>query len=153
MAKKKEGDLASNRKAFHNYEILETLDAGIVLFGTEVKSLRDHGGNIQDAYIIVSGPDVLLKNVMISAYRFGNIHNHTERRDRVLLLHKNEKKKLQQISEQQGLTLIPLALYLNNGFIKVKIGIAKGKKTHDKRECIKEREHKKDIARAYKNKE
>ena len=144
-------ELASNRKAFHNYEILDTLEAGIALVGTEVKSLRSHGGNIADAYILVSKGNVLLKNASIAPYNFGNIHNHEEKRERVLLLHKLEIQKIKQAADQKGLTLIPLALYLKNGIVKVKVGIAKGKKAYDKREALKEREHKQTIARALKN--
>lgn len=151
MGKKVEGDLVSNRKAFHNYEILETLEAGILLLGTEVKSLKDNGGNLQDAYILASASGVLLKNASIALYRFGNIHNHEEKRDRPLLLHKNEILKLREVSEKKGLTLIPLALYLKNGIIKVKVGVAKGKKTYDKREAVKDKEHQRDMERAMKN--
>lgn len=153
MAKNREGELVSNRRAFHDYEILETLEAGVILQGTEVKSLREHGGNLQDSYVLVSNHSVLLKNASIAPYRFGNVHNHEEKRDRKLLLHKNEILKLKEISQQQGLTLIPLALYLKKGFVKVKIGVAKGKKAHDKREAIKAREHKKAIERALRNRD
>ena len=151
MAKNREGDLVSNRKAFYDYEILETFEAGISLLGTEVKSLKDHGGNIQDAYILVSESGVILKNASISPFRFGSVHNHTEKRERLLLLHKNEIKQLKEVSEQKGLTLIPLALYLKKGFIKVKLGVAKGKKSYDKRDSVKDKEHKRDIDRAMKN--
>jgi SsrA-binding protein len=153
MAKNREGELVSNRRAFHDYEILETLEAGILLQGTEVKSLREHGGNLQDSYILVSNHKVILKNASISPYRFGNIHNHEEKRERQLLLHKNEIVRLKEVSQQKGLTLIPLSLYLKKGWVKVKIGIAKGKKAHDKREALKEREHKKAIDRALRNRD
>ena len=151
MAKNREGDLVSNRKAFYDYEILETFEAGISLLGTEVKSLKDHGGNIQDAYVLVSGSAVILKNASISPFRFGSIHNHPEKRERLLLLHKNEILQLKEVSEKKGLTLIPLALYLKKGFIKVKLGVAKGKKSYDKRDSVKDKEHKRDIDRAMKN--
>lgn len=151
MAKKKEGELASNRKAFHDYEILETFEAGIVLLGTEIKSLRDHGGSLQDAYIIITNNEVILKNVSISPYRYGGVFNHTERRERKLLLHKREIAKLKNLLEQKGLTLIPLALYLKNGFVKVKLASARGKKAYDKRAALKERDHKKSIDKAMKN--
>ncbi len=146
-----EKDLASNKRAFYDYEILDTLEAGIVLVGTEVKSLKDHGGNLQDSYILVAKSAVVLKNASISLYRFGNLHNHEEKRERKLLLHKQEILKLKEASERKGLTLIPLALYLKKGIIKVKIGIAKGKKTYDKRESVKDKEMKRDIDRAMKN--
>ncbi|MBM3197816.1 MAG: SsrA-binding protein SmpB [Chlamydiae bacterium] len=149
-AKKQDHDLASNNKAFYHYEIIEMLEAGIALTGTEVKSLRDHGGNITDSYVIVSSGKAILKNASIAAYRFGNIHNHEEKRERVLLLHKQELVRLENVTQQKGLTVIPLALYLKKGKIKVKLGIAKGKKAYDKRESIKEREHKQSMARAIK---
>ncbi len=156
MAKKKiksDTELVSNRRAFHNYEILETFEGGVVLLGTEVKSLRDHGGHLQDAYIIVSDSKVVLKNASIAPYRFGNVHNHEERRERQVLLHKREIYKLKVALQEKGLTLIPLALYLKKGFIKVKIGIAKGKKTYDKRAALKEREHKRSVDRAIKDRD
>lgn len=153
MAKKFESDLVSNRKASFNYEILDTIEAGIILYGTEVKSLKNHGGHLQDAYIIISGGTVVLKNASIAPYVFGNVHNHVDKRDKLLLLHKNEILKLKEASDKKGLTLIPLALYLKKGFIKVKVGIAKGKKSYDKREAIKTREHNKSIDRALKNRE
>ncbi|MBS0621195.1 MAG: SsrA-binding protein SmpB [Verrucomicrobia bacterium] len=150
MAKKKpDSELVSNRKAGHEYEILDTFEAGIILLGTEVKSLRNHGGSLQDAYILVSdGGEVILKNASIAPYRFGNLFNHEERRERKLLLHKREVEKLKSLSGERGLTLIPLGMYLKNGFVKVKIGVARGKKSHDKRSALKEREHKRDIERA-----
>ena len=110
MAKNKEGDLVSNKRASHEYEILDTLEAGILLQGTEVKSLKDHGGNLQDSYILVSGKRVILKGASIALYKFGNIHNHEEKRDRELLLHKNEILKLKEFTQRQGFSLIPLAL-------------------------------------------
>lgn len=150
---KSDSELVSNRKASYEYEILDTLETGIVLQGTEVKSLRNHGGQLQDAYVLVSGPRLLLKNASIAPYMFGNIHNHTEKRDRVLLVHKNELLKLKEVSEKKGLTLIPLSLYLKKGVIKVKIGVARGKKTYDKREDIKAKEHKRSIDRAMRQRE
>ncbi|MCK4935060.1 MAG: SsrA-binding protein SmpB [Simkaniaceae bacterium] len=151
MVKKNPGELVSNRRAFHDYEILETLEAGIALQGTEIKSLRDHGGALQEAYVVIKSHEAFLIGSSIAPYKFGNIHNHEEKRSRKLLLHKKEIDKLQKQSEQKGLTLIPLALYLKKGFVKVKIGIARGKKSHDKRSTIKERESKRDIERALKN--
>ena len=147
----KENELASNRKAFHDYEILETFEAGIILTGTEVKSLRNHEASLQDAYVLVSGNDVILKNASIVPYRFGTIYNHEERRDRKLLLHKREIEQLKVISQERGLTLIPLAFYLKNGYVKVKIASAKGKKAYDKRAAIKSKEAKRAIERAMKH--
>jgi SsrA-binding protein len=153
MGRKAEGDLVSNRKASHDYEILETLEAGILLQGTEVKSLRAHGGSLQDSYILVSGKHVLLKGANIALYSFGNIHNHEEKRDRELLFHKREIIRLKDISQKQGLALIPLALYFKKGLIKVKVAIAKGKKAYDKREALKTRQHQKEMDRAMKHRE
>ncbi len=147
----KENELVSNRKAFHDYLIMETFDAGLVLLGTEIKSLRDHGGSLQDAYILISQDKVILKNASIAPYRMGNVYNHQERRDRQLLLHKREIKTLKTSSQEKGLTLIPLSIYLSRGYAKVKVGIARGKKTYDKRAALKEREHKKMIDRATKD--
>ncbi len=153
MAKKFDSELVSNRKASYDYEILDTWEAGVILQGTEVKSLKNHGGNLQDSYVIISGSKVILKNASISPYSFGNIRNHEEKRDRLLLLHKNEILKLKEASERKGLTLIPLALYLKKGLIKVKLAVAKGKKSYDKREALKTKEHKKSMDRALKNRE
>jgi SsrA-binding protein len=143
--------LVSNRKAFHDYEILETFEAGISLQGTEVKSLKNHQGSLQDAYILISKNTPLLKESSITPYSFGNRYNHEEKRERKLLLHKREIEKLRVASEQKGFTLIPLAFYLKRGHIKVKIAIAKGKKTYDKRHALKEREHQRAMDRAMKD--
>ncbi len=154
MAKKtSEGELVSNRRAFHEYEILETFEAGIVLLGTEIKSLRDHGGSLQDAYVLVSNGEVFLRNSSIAPYRYGNIHNHEDKRERKLLLHKREIAKLGSHSSEKGLTIIPLAMYLKNGIVKVKIASARGKKLYDKRAAVKEREHKRSMDRAFKGAE
>lgn len=148
MAKKSDAELVSNRRASHEYEILDTWEAGIALLGTEVKSLRNHGGSLQEAYIIVSRSGVFLKNASIAPYRFGNLFNHEERRERKLLLHKREIAKLQSLSQEKGLTLIPLSMYLKKGVIKVKVACCRGKKLYDKRAALKEREHKKSINRS-----
>lgn len=155
MAKKNaDTELVSNRRALHDYEILESFEAGIMLLGTEIKSLRDHGGSLQDSYIIVTDQrEVILKNGSIAPYRYGNLFNHEERRERKLLLHKREIEKLKNLSQQKGLTLIPLAMYLKNGFVKVKIACARGKKSYDKRAALKEKEHKRTIARAMRDKD
>lgn len=155
MAKKHpDTELVSNRRATHDYEILETFEAGIVLLGTEIKSLRDHGGSLQDSYVLVNEQsEVILKNASISPYRYGGVFNHTERRERKLLLHKREIGKLRGLSQEKGLTLIPLAMYLKNGFVKVKIACAKGKKTYDKRQALKEKDDKKAMARAMREKD
>ena len=143
-------DLVSNRRAFHDYEILDTYEAGIILQGTEIKSLREGGGSLQDAYVLISKNRAWMKNASISPYKFGNIYNHEEKRDRELLLHKRELIKLSTQCQQKGLTLIPLALYLKRGYVKVKIGVARGKKSYDKRAALKTREQKKAMDRAMK---
>lgn len=138
-------DLVSNRRATHDYEVLETFEAGISLKGTEIKSLRDHGGSLQEAYVRVDDNELWLIGCSIAPYRYGNIHNHEEKRDRKLLMHKREIQTLKEASQEKGLTLIPLAFYLKNGCVKAKIAIAKGKKSFDKRASIKEREEKRRI--------
>ncbi len=151
MNKKSESELVSNRRARHDYEILETLEAGMSLQGTEIKSLRDHGGSLQEAYVIIDKMEAWLKGASIAPYSFGNIHNHEEKRDRKLLLHKREIEKLKRSIQEKGLTIIPLAIYLKRGRAKVKIAVARGKKQHDKRSAIKEREHKRSMERALKS--
>ena len=150
MGKKSSSDLVSNRKARHDYEILETYEAGIVLLGTEIKSLRDHGGSLQDSYVVINKREAFLKNASIAPYKFGNIFNHEERRDRKLLLHKREIETLKRHIEQKGLTLIPLAMRLKKGYVKVVIAVARGKKLHDKRSASKEKEHKREMERSLK---
>lgn len=123
-----QNELVRNRRAFHDYEIIETYEAGIALLGTEIKSLRAHGGNLAEAYVKVIQEELWLIGASIAPYRFGNIHNHEERRDRKLLMHKREIARLKEIVQQKGLTLIPLALYLKNGRVKISIGYGRGKK-------------------------
>ncbi len=142
-------ELVSNRKAGHDYEILETFEAGIILLGTEIKSLRNHGGSLQDSYVDVRGPDLILLNASIAPYTFGNLFNHEEKRPRKLLMHTREIEKLRQTVVQKGLSLIPLSIYLNKkGIAKVKIALAKGKKSYDKRAAIKEREDRRSMERS-----
>ena len=143
-------DLVSNRKAHHNYEILETLESGIVLLGTEIKSLRDHGGNLQEAYVVFHRGDAYLKNSSIAPYKFGNIYNHEERRERKLLLHKRELLRLKSVIDEKGLTIIPLGMYLKHGLVKVRLGVAKGKKAYDKRAALKARQDKREMDRSIK---
>lgn len=144
-------ELVSNRKATFNYEILETFEAGIVLAGTEIKSLRDNGGSLQDAYLKILNHEIWLIGCSIAPYRYGNIHNHEDRRDRKLLMHKREIQKLKTASQEKGLALIPLNFYLLRGKVKVKIAIAKGKKLTDKRETIKSRDDQREMQKALKN--
>lgn len=145
---KPSNELVSNRRAYHDYEVLDTYEAGIILLGTEIKSLRNHGGSLQDAYVDVKGNALWLLNSSIAPYSFGNIHNHEERRPRQLLMHKNEIEKLRRQVAEKGLTLIPLSIFLNKkGIAKVRIAVAKGKKAYDKRAALKERESKRAIQR------
>lgn len=146
----KPNDLVSNRRATFNYEILETLEAGISLQGTEIKSLRNNGGTLQDAYVKIMSNEAWLIGCNIAPYTFGNIHNHVEKRDRKLLLHKREIAQIETSISRKGLTVIPLSLYLKNGRVKVRLGIAKGKKSHDKRQAIQERDEKREMGRMMK---
>jgi SsrA-binding protein len=148
---RKAGELATNRKATHNFELLETFEAGIALLGTEIKSLRDHGGTLLDSYVAVLENELWLLNCSIAPYRFGNIRNHEERRKRKLLMHKREIAHLKEAVQEKGLTIIPLSFYLKEGRVKVKLAIAKGKKTLDKRETIKERDVKRRMDQAMKS--
>jgi SsrA-binding protein len=151
MAEKKEDTtVATNRKARHDYFIEETLEAGLVLQGTEVKSLRLGLANLTDSYAIVKKDEVFLFNANISPYPHGNIMNHEPLRTRKLLLHREEIRKLIGKITQKGFTLIPLKIYFVRGKAKVLIGLAKGKKAFDKRETIKEKESKREVDRAVK---
>ena len=153
MSKAPNPELVSNRRAGFDYEILETFEAGIVLVGTEIKSLRNHGGSLQDSYVDARGHEFWLMNANIAPYSFGNIHNHEDRRPRKLLMHKREIAKISKQVVEKGLALIPLSIFLKKGIAKVKIAIAKGKKNYDKREAIREREDKRSIQRAIKESE
>src|SRR3712207_2351068 len=137
--KKKEGTLAENRKAFHDYFIEETYEAGISLVGTEVKSIRAGKANLKDSYAYIKDREVFVSNMHVSPYEQGNIFNRDPLRDRKLLLHKSEIFKLIGYTSQEGYTLVPLALYLVRGRVKVKLGVAKGKHNYDKREALKEK--------------
>lgn len=140
-----------NRKAQHDYFVEETLEAGIVLTGTEIKSIRAGNCNIKDCYGIVKNHEVYLLNMFVSPYKEGNIFNHEETRSRKLLLHKKEIKKIESAIETKGLTLVPLKLYFKDNYLKVSLGICRGKKDYDKRESIKERDVKREALRNIKN--
>ena len=139
-----------NRVARHDYFILDEIECGIALTGTEIKSIRDGKANIKDSYGIVKNGEVFLLNMFISPYKQGNIFNHQETRTRKLLLHKTEIRKLDQSIKLEGNTLIPLKIYFVKGRAKVLLGLCKGKKNYDKRETIKERDIKRDIAKKLK---
>ena len=143
--------VATNRKAFHDYFIEERYEAGILLQGTEVKSLREGRVNLQDSYASVRGSEMFLHQCHISPYSHGNIMNHDPTRVRKLLLHKMEISKLLGKTQQKGLTLIPLRIYFSKrGYAKVELGLAKGKKLYDRRETIKAREAGREVQRAIK---
>lgn len=146
--KKSSAELVSNRQARHYYEILETFEAGIALKGTEVKSLRDAGGNLAESYIRVKGSELWLVGAHIAPYRHGTIYNHEERRERKLLMHGYEIRRLHAQVKEKGITLVPLSLYLSKGRVKLKLATAKGKKVHDRRQAIKERDDKRRIEKA-----
>ncbi|MBQ3142139.1 MAG: SsrA-binding protein SmpB [Bacilli bacterium] len=129
-----------NRKARFNYFIKDEIECGIELKGTEIKSIRLGNLNINDSYARIKNGEVFLLNMYIGKYEQGNIFNHDERRERKLLLHKSEIRKLIKEVELQGVTLIPLKIYIKNGKAKVLLGVSKGKKQYDKRETIKERD-------------
>lgn len=134
-----------NRKAQHDYFIDEIIEAGIVLTGTEIKSIRSGDCNIKDCYGLIKNNEVFLLNMYIGQYKEGNIFNHEETRNRKLLLHKKEIAKLQKAIEQKGYTLIPIKLYFKDNKLKVALGICHGKKDYDKRESIKERDIKREV--------
>jgi SsrA-binding protein len=149
--KKEDTAVATNRKAYHDYFIEETLEAGMALQGTEVKSLRLGLANLSDSYALVRKDEVFLFNANISPYPHGNIMNHEPLRTRKLLLHKQEIRKVIGKMTQKGFTLIPLKLYFVRGKAKVLIGLAKGKKSFDKRDTIKEKESKREVERVMKD--
>ena len=140
--------IADNRRARHDYELLDRVEAGIVLTGTEVKSLREGRASLVDGYAAVKDGEVWLHNVHIPEYTQGTWTNHEPRRTRKLLLHRDQIRKLNAKTQESGLTVIPLALYFKDGYAKVEIGVARGKKSYDKRHSIAEREAKRDAARA-----
>jgi len=142
-----EKTVATNRKALHDYHIHEKYEAGLVLTGTEVKSLRQGRVNLRDSYAIIKDGEAYLLNCHISPYSHGNIQNHDPLRTRKLLLHKKEIKRLWGRVSQEGYTLIPLRIYFKNGWAKVEIAVAKGKRKYEKRESIREREARREIER------
>ena len=141
----------TNRKAKFDYFIEEEYEAGIVLTGTEIKSIRNGHCNIKDSYGIVKNNEVFLLNMFIGQYKEGNIFNHNETRTSKLLLHKKEIKKISQAIEMNGLTLIPLKVYFKNNILKVLLGVCKGKKQFDKRETIKQRDINREVKKNLKN--
>ena len=148
---KQEKVAASNKKAFHEYTILEKYNTGIVLTGTEIKSIRAGKVNLKDSFAKIEKGEVWLYKMHISPYEMGNIYNHDPERKRKLLLTKTEIRKLTEKMKGTGETLVPLKMYISGGWAKVEIGIAKGKKLHDKREDIAQKDIKRDMDRAKKS--
>ena len=146
--------VSTNRKAYHDYFIEETCEAGISLLGTEVKSLREGKANLKDSYALIKGNEIFLLNCHISPYSHGNIQNHDPLRTRKLLLHRKEINKLWGKLTQKGLTLIPLKIYFTkNGKAKVEIGLCRGKRQYEKREVLKEKEARREIERHLRGKQ
>jgi SsrA-binding protein len=151
MAQKEQEDgteiVARNKRARHDYHILQTWEAGLVLRGTEVKALRDGKANLTDAYAIMKDGEIFLLNLHIAPYAHGNVFNHEPTRTRKLLLHKKEIQRMIGDVERKGLTLVPLDLYFKAGIAKVTLALGKGKKLHDKREDLKKKDDERDMAR------
>ncbi len=144
-------ELLKNKKAYFQYSVVESIEAGIVLLGTEVKSIRNRNANFQDSFAKLKNGEVYLVNLHIGKYKHGNINNHEPLRERKLLLTKREIRRLTGKVKEKGLTLVPLSFYLKNGLIKVKLGLCKGKKLYDKREAIAQRDTKRDVERQMKD--
>lgn len=143
--------VAENRKAFHEYFIEERFEAGIVLKGTEIKSVRKGHVQLKDSYVSFTNGEAFIKEMHISPYEYGNIFNHDETRERKLLLHKNELRKLRDKVKLKGYTVVPISMYLTKGNAKMEIALAKGKDLHDKRNSEKEKTAKREIEKAMKN--
>jgi len=151
MAHKPANINIKNRKASFEYELLDRFDAGIQLVGTEIKSVRNGKANLTDSYCQFFSSELFVKNLHIAEYEMGNINNHIAKRDRKLLLTKKELRKLERKVKETGLTIVPVRLYINEkGLAKLEIALARGKKTYDKRESIKQKDSKRDLDRAMK---
>jgi len=147
MSENKNTPTIQNRKAHHDYAIEDTYEAGIVLQGTEVKSIREGKASFTDAFAFIQGDEVFLRELYVKPYEQGSYNNHDPRRPRKLLLHKKEIRELEKATLVKGNTLIPLKIYFKSGYAKVLIGVARGKKKFDKRESIKEKDTKRDMDR------
>lgn len=143
--------IATNKRAYHDYFIDETFEAGIVLTGTEVKSIRAGKVNLKESFCRIKDGEVFINNMNVSPYDFGNRENHDPTRMRKLLLHHAEIDKLIRLTEQKGLALVPTKLYFKRNYIKLEIGVGRGKKLHDKRQTIKQKEADREMAKAMKN--
>ena len=155
MAKAEPGErvLSTNRKAFFHYEVLERVEAGLALVGTEVKSIRDGGLNFSDSYVDVRGGELFLVGCRVAPYSHGNLMNHVPDRDRKLLLHRREILKLGGKVAERGLTLVPLRAYLKNGRVKMEIGLGRGKHAHDKRDAIKKKDQEREARQAQRHRD
>ncbi|MBO4468158.1 MAG: SsrA-binding protein SmpB [Clostridia bacterium] len=142
--------ITKNRRAYHEYFVLETFEAGISLFGTEIKSIRQGGVNLKDSWVSIDNGEMIIKQMHISPYEYGNIFNRNSTRDRKLLMHKREILRLFGQVKQQGLTLIPLSLYFKGSRVKVELGLCKGKHLHDKRAVAAKKDADRAIDRAIK---
>jgi len=149
--KKRNPAIAQNRKARHDYDILETVEAGMVLKGTEIKSIRNGRISLQDGFAGFRGDELWLYNVHIASFKEGNQFNHDPRRTRKLLLKRKELDRLIGLVQQSGHTLVPLKVYIKNGVAKVLLGLGKGKKQYDKRETLKRKDQEREIERALKD--
>ncbi len=145
-----DGVIATNRAAYHNYFVLETIEAGMALYGTEIKSLRSGGANLREGFIRIANGEAWLVNVHISPYAGGNVRNHEPDRERKLLLHKAEILAIAIKAKQKGLTMVPLRIYWSKNRAKLEIGLAKGKRQYDKREAIAARDARREMDRARK---
>lgn len=143
--------VAQNKKAYHDYFVLETYEAGLELFGTEVKSIRDGKVNLKDSWCHIKNGEIFSDGMHVSPYEKGNIFNRDPMRPKRLLMHKREIKKLYDLTKQQGYAIIPLSVYFSKGRAKLEIGLCKGKKLYDKREDAAKRDAKRDIDRTLKN--
>ena len=152
MAKQEQTTIAKNRRALHDYEIMETFEAGIELTGTEVRSLRGNNAQLTDAFALVRGGEVWLSNFHIAPFANGNIANVDPDRRRKLLLHKKQIRYLASKTQEKGFAVVPLKLYFNKrGLVKVELALARGKKLHDKRQSMRERDMKRNIDRGLKD--
>ena len=143
--------IAKNPTAKHNYTIIDTLETGIVLYGTEIKSIRNGKVNLKDSYAGIRNGELFIYNMHISPYEFGNIYNKDPLRDRKLLLHKKEITRLIGLTKQKGLSLVPISLYFKGSLVKLEIGIGKGKKLYDKREDLAKKDAQRQIEINLKN--
>ena len=144
--------IATNREARHEYFVLEALETGVELKGTEVKSLRAGGVNLKDSWVDIEDGELLVKGMHIPPYDHGNIFNRDPDRPKRLLLHKREIRKLHDLQKQEGYALIPLSVYFKNSRVKVELGLCKGKKTYDKRDAVAKRDAKREMDRAMREK-